>query len=334
MKFRDIKASNLFTTLEYKHTSMDMCGFAHVNNQNQVTPEGDIVTFYLAAHLLGVAEDAIGNRVMGSSEEEYCQTLLDDMEQIFKRMFTYIMLISIGETRHGSTSDKMDEIKLRFGIDVAQFACNVYHTTSRDATRSKFLDRPRNINNFMDYCKWCFIECFSGGSYGGPKWRDISEKCIQVLKGEASPYTMVDVSWAMVHNTGSIFNKSTIYTPASTMSGLIQFLDLQRAGAIPAFIMNRGEYKLAGLDCHTSHLAKHVHMIEVAELLFGVSGIGDYISCDDIGKAGALSSFFKSKADHQTAAKEVEKISEATLVITDQSFVLGGDEFTVLEREQ
>jgi len=97
--------------------------------------------------------------------------------------------------------------------------------------------KNRDLLQYSEYCEWCFINCFSGGSYGGSKWKNIANKVTSVLNGEISPYTMVDVSWALVHNTGSIFNKNTIYTNDMGDS-LAMLLDIQRGGGIASHILN------------------------------------------------------------------------------------------------
>lgn len=328
MKFRGLKKSMLFSAIEYNSVQTDMQNLYTINSQTQVRPESDILTFYLANHLLALIEDKVGENVLSESEEELCLHLLADMELVFKRMFTYLVLISIGETRHGNTEAKKTAIIDLFGDDVWGLSHSI-KGTNRSGARGSFLASNRNLPLFMGYCNWCFVNCFSGGSFGGKKWKDISDKCVQMLLGKISPFTMTDVSWAMVHNTGSIFNKNTVYHNIYSTTGLSELLDMQRAGAIPAFIMNKNKYIHQGCSFTPIDVAPEcASRIEAVEAVFGIEDIGSFVSKIEIAKAGAMSYNFK-----QALTKQVVPTEEPTLVNSGDTFYIGESGYDVMERK-
>ncbi|MGY5853607.1 MAG: hypothetical protein RTU92_08595 [Candidatus Thorarchaeota archaeon] len=293
MNLKEVKNSMLYQACEYRKLKVSMDKFNTINNQNQIQPETDLVGFYLGVHILGVVESQFGvDQELPPSVEALVLEHQGKMEQIFFRIFTYLMLISIGETRHGNIHNKSDAIEKRYGAQVKNFAKSI-KGSNRSSSRHEFLQSNRNLHDFMRYCDWIFIEGFSGGSYGGPKWKNISNKVTQVLEGEISPFTMTDVAWALVHNTGSIFNKNTIYNSES--SSLTHLLDFQRGGAIPSLICNVVKYKS---ECKhlgtmpTAILKKHEDLVNAASKILGVD-LGEYVVPMVIHEAGALTQSFK-----------------------------------------
>lgn len=328
MKFQDMK-SMLFSSNRYVSESTDMQRFYTINNENQIRPEQDIITFYLANHLLALIEDRVGSRGLSEEEQEIVADLITDMEGVFKRLFTYLLLISIGETRHGSTEDREDVITEKFGKEVWLLSTSI-KGTNREGARGEFLSKSRNLANYMDYCSWCFTNCFGGGSFGGKAWKAISDKCVQMLAGKISPFTMTDVSWAMVHNNGSIFNKHTIYTNIQSENSLTHVLDIQRAGAIPALLRNRQEYIQKGVSFHPSLGSPTAEKIMInVESTFDIVGLGSFITPAEIGEAGALSHLFIA------AKNKVENLkkSKFTMIKTGGVFLLGEESFDEMERK-
>lgn len=327
MKFQDMK-SMLFSSNKYISESTDMQRFYTVNNENQIRPEEDIIAFYLANHLLALIEDKVGERGLTEDEQEIVEGLISDMESVFKRLFTYLLLISIGETRHGSYGHKEDFITEKFGKEVWLLA-QAIKGSNREGARGEFLSKSRNLITYMDYCNWCFSNCFGGGAFGGKKWKEISDKCVQMLAGKISPFTMTDISWAMVHNTGSIFNKHTIYTNIYNVESLTHILDIQRAGAIPAFIRNRQKYVGDGvMHSGAMSLKKFEDSMCRVESTFGINGLGTFIPLAEIGEAGALASIFIK------AKNSVGKVVNPNLkmVKTGSVFHLGEECFDEMER--
>jgi hypothetical protein len=293
MILNEVKQSMLFKACEYQQAKVDMQRFADVNDKDKINPEKDIIAFYLGVHVLGVVEQKFGVDVeLPDDVAELVTFHHNAMEEVFFRIFTYIMLISVGESRHGHIGGKQSAVENQFGEDVWQFAKGIAGK-NRSGSRHAFLQEDRDLLTFAKYCDWMFIECFGGGSYGGPKWQNISKKVTQVLTGEISPFTMVDVAWALVHNTGSIFNKNTIYTSESSSAGLTQLLDMQRGGAIPALIMHHSTYKIttAYFQVDAQHSNHFVKQVEDAMKVLG-DEFAEYVTPAEISKAGALSSTF------------------------------------------
>lgn len=228
----------MYTACPYKREAVNMINYETINNTEKVQPEQDALDFYLAIQIMGIIELKYG--VSDELPEDVAKLATKHhniMEQVFFRMFTYILLISIGESRHGYISGKEGSITSKFDEGVYKFA-QAIKGNGRSDSRELFLSHDRELLTYSEYCEWNFDNCFSGGSFGGAKWQNIASKTTQVLNGEISPYTMVDISWALVHNTGSIFNKNTIYYKDNTDTlGLI--LDIQRGGGIGSHILNK-----------------------------------------------------------------------------------------------
>lgn len=295
MILKDLKNSMLFRACEYRKQKVAMDHFKAVNNGDKRKPEADILSFYLGVHILGVAEQKFG--VDNELPEDVAALVSKHhaaMEEVFFRIFSYIMLISVGESRHGSTSNKSHEIETQYGTEVKQFASKIDHG-ARSGARNEYLNQDRDLLQFARYLDWMFTECFSGGSYGGPKWKNISNKITQVLEGEISPFTMTDVAWALVHNTGSIFNKNTIYYSES--SNLTQLLDFQRGGAIPSLIENIQKYAVEcnHLNVPVDLVAEYHNLVQEANYTLG-EDISEYVPPHKIKEAGALSNCFPAAA--------------------------------------
>jgi len=296
VNLKDLKKSMLFKACAYDREPINMEKFIEVNNASMICPESDLIRFYLGAHILGAVENKFGieaelsEAVAGLVEYHHSA-----MEEVFFRIFTYIMLISMGESRHGHNSSKLELISQKFGLDVTNYATIITKSSGRSGARKEFLQSDRDVLNFMEYCDWMFIDCFSGGSYGGPKWKVISNKATQVLNGEISPFTMVDVAWALVHNTGSIFNKNTIYSSEYSTDGLTQLLDMQRGGAIPSLIKHFDLYNVAsGWNVNKKFLTEFEAFVDKASETLG-EDLAAFVPLYEVAEAGALSHTIKSQ---------------------------------------
>lgn len=325
MNLRDIKSSMLYQACEYEYEAVSMVPMHDINQGAQVYPEADAARFYLGAHILGEVESTFGvDADLPPAVEDLVVQWQANMEEVFFRIFSYLVLICVGESRHRSPELAHQEyVSEKFGESTYEFAC-VIHGGQRSGARHQFLQDDRNIVAYMQYFDWAFVNMFSGGGYGGPAWKEISHKVTQVLSGEISPFTMTDVAWAMVHNNGSIFNKHTIYKDPYNSTGLTQLLDMQRGGAIPAMIKNYSEYqsnmpyfKIWG------GLTNMFEMdVDHASLVLG-KHIGEYIEPSVIKNAGAIDEF--------VSLEEPEE-GPVDFVTADGVFNIGPQEYQLLER--
>jgi len=151
----------------------------------------------------------------------------------------------------------------------------------------------------------------------------------QVLEGEISPFTMTDVAWSLVHNTGSIFNKNTIYD----MEGcsLTHLLDFQRGGAIPALICHVEKYMI---DCkHLGNMPKGIlsgfeDKVKEATKILGID-LCEYVAPMVIHEAGALTSSFNVGT---SSSGEVSEDDNSNLVPSGQTIDLGVTKISKLKR--
>ena len=323
MNLKDLKKSMLFKACAYSKEPMSMVKFIEINNTSMISPESDLIRFYLGAHILGVVESKFG---IEAELPEAVAVLVEEhhrqMEEVFFRIFTYIMLISMGESRHGHKSSKLETISQKFGLDVTNYATIITKSSGRSGARNEFLQSDRDVLNFMEYCDWMFVECFTGGSYGGPKWATISNKATQVLNGEISPFTMVDVAWALVHNTGSIFNKNTIYTSEYSTDGLTQLLDMQRGGAIPSLIKNFDMYaQSSGWAVSKNFSEAFIDSVDMASQVLE-EDLALFVPLYEVAQAGALNHSIKSQQLSTTENAEAAPVEE-NLSFNGEIFDLG-----------
>jgi len=315
MILREVKNSMLFKACKYNKQKMSMEKFISVNDGSMIQPEKDIIRFYLGAHVMGVVESKFGiDNELPQEVEELVKIHHANMEEVFFRIFTYILLISVGESRHGKISSKTATIQSKYGGDVKNFGQVTNGKKNRSGSRQEFLSCDRDLLDLSRYCDWMFDNCFAGmGSYGGKKWKNISQKITQVLEGEISHFTMVDIAWALVHNTGSIFNKNTIYHHEQNSYGLTQLLDMQRGGAIPAMIKHHGEYKTncPNFSVTTDFNAEFSAYVDAATEVLGES-FAAYVSPSTINEAGALSkaTFKKDVTEKKSTASEDDTFND------------------------
>jgi len=314
MILKDLKNSMLFKACEYSKQKVGMDKFISVNTTAMIQPEEDVIRFYLGAHVLGAVESKYGVETeLPEAVAELVKAHHSHMEDVFFRIFTYILLISVGESRHGKVHSQSATILKQYGADVKNFGSVTNGKKNRSGSRDEFLSCDRDLLDFSRYCDWMFVHCFAGmGSYGGKKWKNISQKITHVLEGEISPFTMVDVAWALVHNTGSIFNKNTIYKHELDGAGLTQLLDMQRGGAIPSLIKHFEKYKS---ECPSFRVASNVAANFVGEVNSAASILGEefysYVSPAAIHEAGALSKHvFKKAKDAVDATKDSDSDEE------------------------
>jgi len=334
MILREVKNSMLFKACEYSKQKMSMEKFISVNTGTLIQPEEDVIRFYLGAHVMGVVESKFGvDTELPEDVEELVRTHHTNMENVFFRIFTYILLISIGESRHGKISSKTATIDKQYGSDVRNFGTTINGKKNRSGSRDEFLNSERDLLDFSRYCDWMFVHCFAGmGSYGGQKWKNISQKITQVLEGEISPFTMVDIAWALVHNTGSIFNKNTIYNHELTSAGLTQLLDMQRGGAIPSLIKHLNKYssECSGFSINPNLTNAFEDSVDAASKILG-EDFYSYVPPSAINEAGALSTHTFKKA--KTAKPSDSEKGEATDFEIDGLIDLGVMKIQTLKRK-
>lgn len=291
MNLQNFKDSSLYQCNPYisKDTPLDM--IRDINNSSLIHPEQDLVRFYLSIQIIGEIENKYGLHTdLPDSVLELVEQCHRNLDTVFMNMFSYLLLISIGEARHGNISKKLNKIESLFNKQISDFAKTI-KGKNRATSRGSFLSMPRNLTQYLEYTVWCFSNCFTCDSFGGEKWATIATNALSVLRGEISPYTMVDFSWALVHNSGSIFNKGTIYTTAHNTSGLEQLLDIQRAGAIAFWVSNSTYYK--GDSTYKTPAIDNKPLLNKALSILGDDLIKP-ITKYQVKEAGALNHFFKS----------------------------------------
>ena len=334
MYIQDIKNSALYRQIPRKYGAVSLDWMRALNDAPRIRPRQDLILFYAAQHVLGQIEKASGTRQLTPKAEELATQALWQSEQVFMRMFSYLVLISVGELRHAgwggpwlpnSINEKIPSTG--YEADDLYAMYKEHKGCSRSTIRSAFLGKDRCFRTTMDIMDAGFILGFpNSGSYGGPKWATIANYARGVLQGNLSPLVMVDVAWALVHNTGSIFNKSTIYSSKDSIDELTVLLDFQRAGAIVSMVLgvNVGEDVSSYKDYFAGWQGVAGELCNLAYELYG-DEVAPVVNEQVLHSAGALSPNF-SKPEPSTTSL----LAGSNAVKTEKSML--GKKVTYIER--
>jgi hypothetical protein len=134
------------------------------------------------------------------------------------------------------------------------------------------------VDAFNTHGKW-------GSSYGGPKWGNVAECLRSYVFGETTAAVMLDTVWTLSHNGGPIFNKGFLYKCQVTDT-LVEVLDIQRAGQIPALVMERNQATRSG-KIVTPAIAKQAEFIaDVIGAPFEAAAKVDWVAVQLLGAVG------------------------------------------------
>lgn len=202
-----------------------------------------------------------------------------------QRLIYYLLLIITREARHvyGSINP---QVETKFGVGFLQFLMKLKSINDSMAAKDVFLHEAPNMR-MADYAKaisFIFHEGSFGGSFGGQPWANIADVFGALIDGSFSPEMVTDVSWALAHNTGPIFNKGMTYTHFNK-SKLLQILDVQRSGQIPEYLTSGNE-----VDSFSDELITAIYEIKVA-MDNMPSAFGKEVDWDKVHKAGAVGNY-------------------------------------------
>ena len=235
------------------------------NCATKTKPEVDAAMFYLANHAFSI----IPNRrepeePLTHNEIEVCNTYLDVANQVFPRLFYYMLLITSRECRHMKASDSVSgKVIGLYGAVVWEYVKGLtnndenhiftYLTTHHTSiTAAKYLHA---ISIVFHKGNW-------GSSFGGKLWGIICDTIYNVVIGQTSPEIMADTAFTLAHNTAPIFNKGMMYQSQNS-TFLKQILDVQRAGMVPQFLDGPNELVKGSHSLGLLLNKLHTHMPEL-----------------------------------------------------------------------
>lgn len=177
---------------------------------------------------------------LGVIVDDYIKVLCEQS----RRMSTYIMMITVRESRHHNDISPSWWAKFteRFGAPVSEFlriggenSGGEHAILERLETPDKFPLKDVSIGLLYEAVRHLFWENSFGSSFGGPMWGRVTEPLVDMLRGKLSLEMMVDVGYTLAHNGGPIFNKGMMFK-GYKLAHLVKILDVQRAGMIPSLV--------------------------------------------------------------------------------------------------
>jgi hypothetical protein len=240
------------------------------SSELKVKPEKEAFWFYLLEHTMHSLEKTFAP---GETLPPEALDLANEYHQlqsvICRRSLYYLLLITTREARHNNSKTKCKTLaKDKFGFDPMNVLSTV-DSADVDVVTKALKNNCQNVPA-GPYAKWmseCFLFGHSGG-FGGKPWSDIALCLSRFLNGETNIVLMTDISWALAHNNGPIFNKGMFYSMYDKKS-LMEILDVQRAGQIPALLQTTD-----GSPMSKQYQTKS--MVTFCEKVYSVTGDPDF----------------------------------------------------------
>jgi hypothetical protein len=295
---RDVELSDVVSALK---SYLPGCGLVH--------PESEAVAFYMGnaawAELLKRFEL---DEPLPAEALALAKSYVKSASLAAQRLMYYLALIITRESRHVYHSPSFGaKLVAKFGNEFADF--NKYMHTASGSMHAKdlFLAKPpkMKLGAYVDAISYVFHSGGFGGQFGGKPWAEIADVFKGLVDGKLSPEMATDVSWALCHNNGPIFNKGMSYKGYDKFK-ITLILDVQRSGQIPELIKDDG--LIAGYVSHTA-----VNLSDAARALFP-SAFGSYVDWQKVEAAGSMQSYgaLKMAQAQKKASTEGKKVFYVT----------------------
>jgi hypothetical protein len=208
-----------------------------------VSPEAEALQFYLSEHIIAALRQ---KRRLHEPLPEQELTLLNHSyatnNKVFLRLMFYVIIICVRESRHMKSAAGL-KAKCPKELHTAFNFIQKVPDSSSEAMQV-FMDKvPANltIGDLARVMSFAFHNTGHWASgYGGSAWGAIADALVSLVEGKFSPSMFCDVSWALEHNGGCIFNKGMLYKGFTDT--LKEILDVQRSGQIPRYINDGSHY--------------------------------------------------------------------------------------------
>lgn len=221
------------------------------SNTSHPTPESDAILFYMCNHGFHLIKSKYKEfETLPPKEALIVKKHLEYTNDIAKRLFSYIVLISIEEARYlPQQSDAF------FSYMKAQYSQEFEDYIQKDLKGHKDLLSfeklgisagvfLRAIRSVFDFGKW-------NGGFGGKPWGNIVGLSSSVVFGRESFEMMADYAFSLCHNNGSMFNKGHLYSYNTHF--IYDVLDIQASGQIPSWVNENKS------NPHVSKKVKEMH---------------------------------------------------------------------------
>lgn len=196
------------------------------------------------------------------------------------RIFYYLVLICARESRHSNTDShdvEQKDLRSKWGDSVVDFHQKLRKLNESLAVEKFLTEAPSvPVKLWLGFMAEHFRKHSYGHAFGGKKWAAIADVAYEFATGAKPAQLMLDVSFALAHNTAPIFNKGMLYHNSTTE--LIRILDVQRSGQVPQLV--------ADGDCKTAKSGDVLlvfNSIKQAIPEFGQPGYVDWYKVEELG---------------------------------------------------
>lgn len=289
-----LKSQPLFTPKACRDVRLPMIIkplHGYLNSHPEVSPESEAIDFYA------------GNAVFAEITKRYAMdeplppevlTLanwyLKRGSEISQRLLYYLVLIISRESRHACNGQGFkDNLEANFGEAYKNFHGIIKGAGSSMAAKTIFLNSApdMSLGEYADAISYTFHKGSFAGGFGGKAWAAIADVFKDYVNGNFSAEMTTDVSWALCHNNGPIFNKGMTYCGYDNFL-IKMILDVQRSGQIPELVING------------THGASHISALTTG-VMVSASGLWpdvfkNMVDWQAVESAGAVQSYGKLKS--------------------------------------
>lgn len=258
-----------------------MTSLSHSLRATIKSPESEAVRFYLLQHAMAETRRTFTEDEVLGEALEIAEQYAVQINELAVRMFYYLLLICVRETRHAKDSEKWwARISAKFGNPVAQFHRALKSHGSSSAP-GFFLNSPPagTIGQLTSSMEFSFNRGVYGPAYGGKKWGAVAKVLNDFVEGTLSPEMMLDTAFTLCHNNGPIFNKGMVFSGYSKK--IYAILDVQASGQIPQLISESSSYGFVGF---VDEAAVKVHALGCKLYPEAFGGHLDWVTVEAHGK--------------------------------------------------
>lgn len=221
-----------------------------------ISPENEALTFYMMNHGFHLIKNKYSPlEILPINVQKLIQEHLKITNDIAKRLFTYIILISVEEARFLNLNEQKTNffsfLESSYGIDFISYVKNNFRSSKKSGSLLDFQNLGMNIGAFLDGMTAVFSFGTWTPGYGGKSWSKIVGLSRDVVKGNQSFEMMADLAFSLAHNNGSMFNKGHIYNMYTPF--IYEILDIQDSGQIPQWINSNKNNTNVGKDLLLLH---------------------------------------------------------------------------------
>jgi hypothetical protein len=296
------------------------------DNATLVSPESEALRFYLAHQIVAAIKKRRRlHEPLPQEEVELVEESIRQANDVFLRMLYYVTVICLRECRHTHDADVI--LKKAKGQPFEQainFVAKSIPDSAIEAMKVFLTKVPEDLTmqHMADAMAFVFHKGKWGSSYGGPAWGNIADNLSEVARGDLSPEMFCDVSFALAHNGGPIFNKGMFYSQWGSDFGII--LDVQRGGQIPQYISSHH---------YSGYVTQEVDTLRVAAYDVLGDEFGGVVDWQKVLDAGAINEHVIVQKAGNALQSKAEKAKQAVAKhIKATVKVLPGKEVLVTDR--